>query len=467
MITNLRERHMKKILWTVIAIIVPAFILWGGSSALRNKKKNIIGTIQGEKITQEKFDYYVKMAQIYFIFINPKERSNISKKDIESLGLNFLMLLWKANKDNIETSDQEVINFIVKNFSPGGKFDKALYQRFYETTSRRYNLDVTTKRFEEYLREFLRVDKLFDKYIKIEVTDNEVKELYIRENQKAKLKYLFIPYEKFEENINLTAKEINEFYQKNESLFKREPKVNILYVSIDKNEFEQKISTELANIKTISELEEEFSLEVKESGLISFNDPINGIGWQPEINEIAFSLEKNKLSPPIKTEKGFLIMEKKDEKDAFIPPAEEIEEEIKEKLLTQKTKEEAKKIGQNILEKIKASEIKNLQEFANEKDNVKFTETDYYTYSNYTEALSSQIGDIVFSLKAEERYPELVSHDNGVYILQLKNIDPLDDKKFEEEKQSYYNKIKSGKEVTEKFKFFVQVQKEANLNFLP
>jgi len=469
MLNKFRGRNAKRILWGLICIIVPAFVLWGASS-LKGRKRNTIGTINNQKITASNFNRYIKLAQIHLL-LNMQEKRKINRRDIEDLGLNFLVLLWKAKQEEIEISDQAVIEEVSRNFSPQGKFDKDLYKNFLDSFSTRYNLTVTPRNFEEYIRQLAKIDKLFQKHIDTEfvINDEEVLGLYKKDTQEAKIAYLSIPYEKFETDTEITPREIEEFYQENKSLFSREPKINIKYVIINReSDLKNRISQELHKLDSIDKLGEKFSLEIKETGFIGLNDPIAEIGWQPQINKFAFSLEKNTISAPLPTEKGLLIIEKKEEKPSSIPPLEEIKTEVKKKLIENNAKAEAKRLSEELLSEIKEKEIKDLSEFASEK-NIEFKETDYFKYYDRIEGLGAdrKINEMVFSLKEEEIHSEAILLAKRIFIIQLKNITPLSDKDFEEKKQTYYNRIKYAKEARARMQFLIQIQKEANLKLFP
>ena len=311
MLGTIRNKHMKKILWGMIAVIVPAFVLWGGASALKDRKKGVMGYLDGKKITEQNYNYHLKMART-ILLLNSNNETKMERKDIENSAIDFMALLWKADKEKIEVEDKEVILYVKKIFFPQGKFDKPLYVRYVKSFSDRYNLSISIRDFEEYLRQFIKINKLFTLNTDSEITDEELKKIYILDTQKAKISYLGIPYKNFEITDGITLEQITEFYEKNNDLFKVEQKINIRYILVEENNnLKDEIIKKADKTNFLQELSEEFSLPIIETGLIGINDPIKDIGWQPEINKIAFTLEKNKIGPIISSNKGTLLIEKK------------------------------------------------------------------------------------------------------------------------------------------------------------
>lgn len=461
----MRARHAKRILWILAGVIIVAFSLSGVNFYLAGRK-NIIGIIDGKKITTSDLIYYTKMAQLHLVLTSQDQRK-ISRLDIENLGRDFLLLLWKAKQEKITADDKEVIEYIMKNLFSQRKFDKTAYDNFLKTISRRYNLSLSPRSFEEYIRQFIIIDKLFQKYITVEVKNEEVEDLYKKDTQKAKIAYLFIPYEKFKVDIGITPREIEEFYQKNQSLFKREPKVNIAYAIIDENTVTDKMLKQITQMKTMEELKERniLSLEIKETGFIGLNDPIEEIGWKPEINKIAFSLEKNTLSPFIQTEKGLLIMEKKEELPTFIPPLADIETEVKERLILERAKKEAEQFSQDLLKELNQQKIKDLAKIAEQKK-LNFKETDYFRFYDYIEGLGldREISEVIFSLEKDQIYIHPILREKGIYIIQLKEITPLDKDNLQKNWQVYFNLIKQNKEITKRMEFLTRLKEKTHFN---
>ncbi|MCK5288622.1 MAG: peptidyl-prolyl cis-trans isomerase, partial [Candidatus Omnitrophica bacterium] len=382
----------------------------------------------------------------------------------ESSAIDFMTLLWKADKEKIEVEDKEVILYVKKIFFPQGKFDKPLYVRYVKSFSDRYNLSISIRDFEEYLRQFIKINKLFTLNTDSEITDEELKKIYILDTQKAKISYLGIPYKNFEITDGITLEQITEFYEKNNDLFKVEQKINIRYILVEENNnLKDEIIKKADKTNFLQELSEEFSLPIIETGLIGINDPIKDIGWQPEINKIAFTLEKNKIGPIISSNKGTLLIEKKESKEAYIPDLKEIESEVKEKMIKESAKIEAKKHVDELLKNLLNSTT-NFTDIAKQEE-IEIKEPPEFKYYDYIDGLGldEKISEIVFSLEKNQFYPETLLLHNGAYIIKLNDKTVFDEKDYLEKSKVYSDYIKKNKEISERMKFLSDIRKEAKI----
>jgi len=471
MLTAIRGQHAKKILWVVAGTVITAFVLSNARSFLEKKEAKATAEIGGQKVIISNFKHYIDLARLDFILYSNlnKQTKTITPEAIVEKASIYYRLLFKAREANIEVSDQEIVKWVNRNFSRGGKFDKDSYRRYIKHISRTFSINLTPRSFEEYMRELITINELWAELIHVAVSDTEIQSLYLIENQEAKIAYLFIPYEKFRVDVGIAPNEIEEFYQNNKTFFEKEPTVNIKYALIteDDNLSSEEINR-LAELGTLDQLEKETALRIKETGFITKNDSIKEIGWKQEITQTAFGLEINQISSPIGLGRDFIIVGKEDEKPAFIPSLGEIEAEVKEKLIAFRAKEEAQKFSSDLLTKITEKKAKNLKKFKN-KRNVEFKETDFFKHYDYIEGLGldNNVSAIVFSLEKDEIHPEIVALDKGVYILQLKDKTSIDDADFQTKRKAYHDKIEERKLFIEKLNFINKLNQEISIELPP
>ncbi|UCD14929.1 MAG: SurA N-terminal domain-containing protein [Candidatus Omnitrophota bacterium] len=461
MLNKIRTRHSKKILWVLSVIIIISFTLWGGASFIQRKGAGTLGKIKGKEITASDLNYYYKMAQVYFLLFSPDKERKITHREITSQAWQYLLLLSKVKEDKIIADDQEVVEAIKAMFSTQEEgFNNELYNRFL-----RYRLRIEPRIFEEYIRNFIQIDKLFEKYAKVEITDEEVKNKYIKDTLKAKIDYISIPYEKFYKKIVVEQQEIEKFYDDNSDIFKEEEKVKIKYVTINKdNEVFDKVDEILTQVENINQLKEKVSLEVKETGFLGINDPIEGLGWNPQLNKEALSLKKGKLSSPFNIGAAVVIFEKVDERQAFLPPWEEIKEKITEKVKEEKAKAKAEKLCKELLEKIKNKKISNLKKLAR-KSRLEFKQTDFFKYYDYIEGMGmdENASKIIFSLEKDQIYSEPILLLKGAYIIKLVEKSAFDEEDFLKNKQQHYDFLFRQRSFMERIVFLSDLEKEYQL----
>jgi hypothetical protein len=333
---------------------------------------------------------------------------------------------------------------------------------------REHSLRIESRAFEEYIRNFLKIDKLYGKYIKVNPSESDAKRLFKKDTQKAKISYIFIPYDKLKENIKIPDKELENFYQKNKSLFREEPKIKMKYAIIlnDDKEKMDAIRNNLNNIKSIDDLKNKFSVDVKETGFIGKKDPIEGLGWQPAINSIAFSLKPKKISPLLETSIGYIFLQKEEERNAYTPELTEIKSKVEETIKNSLASEKAKVVADNIMAKIKNEDIKNIKKIA-EQEKYDFKDTGEFKYYDYIEGLglNEDVSKIVFSLKQDQIYPYPVMLTKGAYIIQLKEISAVNEKDFAEKKDEYLKRLKRTMELMERIKLIERIKKESKASF--
>ncbi|MCF7907618.1 MAG: SurA N-terminal domain-containing protein [Candidatus Omnitrophica bacterium] len=468
MLNNFRSHHTKRIIWILAIVIIAAFGLSGAGFYLSGRDKNILGKIGGEKITISELQEAIRMAKLQAL-LSGGDSQSLTPLDFERIGLDFLTLIWKANQEKIKVTNEEVKNYVINNIFGQKRFNQETYQNFLQAISRRYNLNLNARMFEEHIRSFIKIDKLFQEHATVEVKPEEIKELYLRDTQKATIAYLAINYNKFKVDIGIAPSEIETFYEENKALFEKEAKINIAYVLIENDN--PKISAIINNLKeirTLAELASKFSLKIKETGLIKLSDPIEDIGWQYKITEVAFSLDKNTLGPPLETEKGILLIEKTDQESAFIPVLSEIESEVKEKLILEEAKKQAKSFSQELLDKINNQSLKNLKKLAGQ-ENITYKEPEPFKFYDYIEGLGldPEISNSIFSLKNGEVEPRLFIREKAIYIVQLKELTEINDADFQKKKDTYRELLAKNKAFSKRIQFLQRVKQEANLNLNP
>ena len=217
----------------------------------------------------------------------------------------------------------------------------------------------------------------------------------------------------------------------------------------------------MVKIKTLEEISEKFSLKINESGFIGLNDPIAEVGWESDVNQMAFSLEKGQVSLPLDVEKGILIFEKKDHREAYIPALEEMNDQVKEKLVAESAKNEAQRFTKDLLLEIKDKSINDLKKLALIKK-LEFKETDYFKYYDYIEGLGldKAVSEAVFSLEIDQIYLEPIFLASGAFIIQLKELTKIDQDDYETRKQIYTDLIKQNKGIAEKIKFLAKLKED-------
>lgn len=190
MLKLFRHKNVAKIvLWGLLILILPAFVLWGTGSLSGSKGKGpkYVGKIHGRKVSFDEFAQSMVNARCQLIlnyYNQPKILDGLLANEsfMGRLGWDRLIMVREAGKAGIRISDKEVINYIksLPVFLRDGKFDERFYQYIL-----RNNLGMAPRGFEELVRENLEMRKLNDNLTKdIKVTELEVADAYRSEIQK-------------------------------------------------------------------------------------------------------------------------------------------------------------------------------------------------------------------------------------------------------------------------------------------
>lgn len=283
MLKHVREKHLKRILWALTIIIVPSFSFFGVFSYMSNKQHDTVAEIGKTKIGRQEFNEYLHMAELNER-LAPNQKENRSYEELNDKAWEYLLLHWKAKQEKITITDQEVVEHIKKLFSQDNKFDQERYNRVVQR-----GLKLEPRAFEEYMRKFLQISKLIDAHVKVNVTDEEIKELYLKYDQKVKFGYLNFSYDNYAKNF----KKLTIEQQKNKAL---EAAGSIIQEAnkLPANELAAFADNKLSNYK--------------ETDYLTPNQPIADLAISDEIKNELFALKLKQIYPkPIVLANGVYV----------------------------------------------------------------------------------------------------------------------------------------------------------------
>ncbi len=476
-----RKENIKKIMWALAAIIVPAFVLWGAGSSIRSGgAPKYAGRIFGKKVSFSQYQASLRAFRNQALLIYGEEFSRVAESlDLEKEAWVRLILLQEAKKEKIKVSDKQLITFIQKLplFQKGGLFDQARYNTLLD-----YAFRVSPREFEEEIREALKIDELKNKVIsKVTLTDEEIENVYKNENEKASAFYVLIGPEKFEKQIHPSHEELEDYHIIHKSEFKKPEQVNVQYIALyfDKEEplqdelkvaLEDKIwqiSDEIQDgVVSFEEAAKKYELPVKESGFFGPQDVIPDFGLSYEFLKAAFSLKTGGVSKVIETSKAYLIIKVKEKKEACFPELEEIKDKVEQALIKQKSRQLAKDEAKNALSQIKKMMAEENLTFSKavEKLNLTVQETEEFTRSGYISGIGQAPGfnQAAFGLE-QDQISEVIAVASGYCILNLKGITPIEQEKFIEEREDFTKALLARKKDIYYRIWLTELEKQAKL----
>lgn len=331
MMTKLREMTFIFIWILVIAFVALMVFEWGMDITGLKGRPNIVGKIDGNKITIQDFQKAVQNAYIQEKQSTGKDpdeaRLTELRDQVWNQYIQRIILSKEIRKRNIRVTDSEIFLQITQNpqslppgisqnpnFMTDGKFDISKYQEALN------NPQVDWSPVEEYVREVLPFQKLQTIITSsVMVTEEEIKDDYLSKNQTAKIQYLFVPVSSFaKDSVQVTDDEIEDYYHKNKEEFKVEEqrKLNYVLFSTDPSaEDTTKIEKLAQEIKADAEAGEDFAKLADEySDDPSVTKNHGDLGYfekgqmVPEFSEAAFSGKPGQIVGPIKTNYGLHII---------------------------------------------------------------------------------------------------------------------------------------------------------------
>ncbi|MDD3906292.1 MAG: SurA N-terminal domain-containing protein [Candidatus Omnitrophica bacterium] len=342
MLKLFRSKHVTKIvLWGLLILILPAFVLWGTGNTGRSTKggPKYVGIIENRKVSFENFAdslYSIRCQVVLNYYGRPETLDAIlgNKEFLGKLAWDRLIMLQKARAARIKVSDKEVVGFITSHplFLRNGKFDDHIYQYFLKNS-----LGIYPRSFEELVRENLMIQKLTDIITKdVKIADEEIAADYGRDNSRFAISYITIPLKDFTGKITVTDGEIVALHKKHEKDFmfqakdatgkkgvKRQATLEEARETIRTLLVEDKarpLAEEKANAvceeinglisgKKLSfeDAASKLGFKAQASGLFGRTDSVEDIGEMAPIIPVATALKKDEISKPVGVKKGFLV----------------------------------------------------------------------------------------------------------------------------------------------------------------
>lgn len=459
-----KRKNMKRIMWVLAILIIPAFVIWGAGSAGRKKGEgpDYAGRIFGRKIS---FEEYLDMWQVTRDYAINTFGANLPPEFIDQMTWNRLILLEETKRKKIIAKDSEVVERITSFpvFQREGAFDKKLYKSM---------LGDSVKAFEEKIRDDISVFKLREKVTSgISVSEEEAKEAYKKKFEKIKASYISIAFSDFENNVRYKASDILDFYEKNKRFFRKPEEINVRYIEIssdsdkDTEDLSYKVLDKAIEKKNLDEVARLFGLETKETGFFSMQQEVPGIGWSYEFTKKGFELEPGDVSNVlIKTDKGFYIIQLKEKKDSYIPEFREVKNSAAEyfikNMAIKLSEKEAKKLFMKISNRMKSGS--SFEDIAR-SIGLEVKETDFITRDGYIPGLgpATEFVDASSSLETNEISGPIKMLESWI-ILRQDGYEGIDEAKFLEEKETFKQDLLSRKKQEVFDRWFQNLKKEAD-----
>ena len=509
-----KKKNMKRIIWGLAILIIPAFVIWGAGANKGDKKgPSYAGRIFSRKVS---LDEYFNMRQVARDYAVKTFGNNVPPEFIDQMAWSRILLLEKAKKERIAVNDTEVVKMIASYpaFQRNSIFDKKLYKSMVGDNARG---------FEERIRDDILISKLREKVTRdISVSDGEVKNEYRKKFEKIKSSYISIPFSDFEKDVRYQRSDLTRFYEENKSLFQKPEGINARYIEVPFSKFDKEVyvseeqvkryfeehlsdyknpdsedmpqlneeikkeindklslqrKTSLAEElsyraldtviekKDLEEAGRSFALEIKETGFFNMQEEVPGIGWSYEFTRRSFELKPGEISSMlIKTANGFYIIQLKEKKPPYIPAFEEAEDGVKKLYVQNKSVELCEKGAKKLYRAIK-NKLNNGLSFEDiAKEIGKELKTpELLTRESYIPGLgpARDFVENAISLENSEIAGPIKMAESWV-ILKLDEYQDMNEDKFIEERDDFKENLLTRKKQERFNNYFEALKKEAN-----
>ena len=510
-----KRKNMKRIMWALAILIIPAFVIWGAGTSEKRKEKgpSYAGKVFARKVS---FEEYLDMWQVSRDHAVRTFGANVPAEFIDQMAWSRILLLEAAKRKNIAVKDSEVVERIASLpvFQRGGHFDKELYKSI---------LGDSARGFEEKLKDDILISKVKESVSSgISVTDAEVKDAYKKQFEKIKASYITIPFIDFEKYIRYTEVGLIRFYERNKENFRKPEQINVKYIEIPFSGFDKKVTVTAEDIKRYFEehisdykkldieevpaldeaikkdisgkltaqgkmsLAEElaykaldtalskknlddaassFELKTKETGFFSGQEEIPGIGWSYEFTKNGFELKPQEISDMlIKTDNGFYIIQLKEKKEPYVPDFVDIKDAVTKSYIKSRAFKSAEKKAKKLISLIN-NKIKKGMTFEDAAIGLglEIKKTDFLPRSGYIPGLgpAGEFVDAAFALKGPFAGGPAKMHENWA-ILKPDEYQAIDEGKFMEEKEDFKKTLLSKKKELAFNEWFEDMKRQAN-----
>ena len=490
----------KQIMWIVIVAFVGTIIFaWGMEYSGKKQKRGILATINGQDIPLTTFQYLydqaLRQAESSQERVDEQTVYRI-REEVWNQMVNDYLLQQEVKRREITVTGAEVFEYL-KRFpprelmenpaflTPEGKFD---YQKYLQALA---DPRVPWDQVEPYVRSNLTLSKLQQSVINlVRMTDEEVRQYYIDENEKVKVKYLVVPVSQFlQKNLPVSDQEIQAYYQAHQEDFKVDQSANLSYVVFEKKPTEideQKTKERLIDIKKEIEEGEDFVELAQEFSDDAASAQDGGdLGWFgrgkmiEDFEKAAFALKPGEISDPVRSEFGWHLIKVFDERKKGKEKEVKASHILLKTRVSQETFDQLKLEAEEFADQIKKSD---LVKTAEEQD-LPVSQTGQFFKGGYIRGIGTnpEVDEFAFKNK-EGKTSEIIETAKGFYVFQIKErrpagISSLDEvkgvikQKFSKAKadslayvgaQKIYEQIKVGKSLKKAAKDNDAIYKETD-----
>lgn len=503
MLRILREHATSWMLRGILILVAVTFISWGGFYLLREDKHSYVAKVDGKIIDAREYqELYQSAIKQYREALGPSfsekliEEMRLKEKVLDQL-IDKILILQEAKRLGLSVPDEELREAIENfpAFQVNGQFDSRQYERFLRVNR------LNAEEFEQMQRESILYSKLVNliKSSQGRVSDQELFEIYLFENERINLNFIRITPEFFKRTVTANEIELKDYFQKHTEEFRIPTFAQIQYLTFRPSDFEGKVQVSPEEIKryydsrkeqfltprqvrareiliklgsqeTPEQVEEkrkraetilEKAKKTKDFASVvrqysESNSAPNGgdVGWiqkgsiEESLEKVLFSLKPGEVSGVVRGSLGFFILKAEEVKEEKQKSLEEVREQIRQTLIKEKTKSIASREAEDAFYSLFRS--RDLENYSKQKG-VPLKTTGFFKEGEEVGEFGKNpnFHSSAFSLKIGEISP-VVAIPPNFYLLKMIN-----------KKESYIPAFDEVKEEVQKKVFEIKAEEKA------
>lgn len=240
MLRFMRRHRRSFIVKGVFAVLILVFIGWGVGSYDAARQTASVARVNGIGITAAEFTQAQQnlLRSYQELYGSGFSQELAQQLDLPGRALDELikiaLLQSEADRLGLRVTDAEVAESIrsMAIFSPNGRFDKDVYLRFLRLSQ------LTDEDFVEQQRKVLltrRVENLIADGIR--VSEEEIRDRYIMENQRVALRYITVPWASLRDTVTVSDEDLIAHYQEDLERYRVPERVAFAYVLYSPEKF--------------------------------------------------------------------------------------------------------------------------------------------------------------------------------------------------------------------------------------
>lgn len=216
-------------------IIILVFVFWGVGNFNDRDYSNVVAVVNGEPILAREFEKAYHMEEEYLLRNNPGlTRQQLASMDLGSRVLNELirltLLSQEAGRTGIVVTPREMRELVAQDKAfqdDKGNFDANAYKRVLEArrmSPGQYEKELATQMLGAKMAGLVTAGAWSD--------SEEARRMFDFLRERRVIDYLFIPSDRFRQDVKVEKAEEEEWYENHKSQFAIPPQIDVAYIRV-------------------------------------------------------------------------------------------------------------------------------------------------------------------------------------------------------------------------------------------